>query len=64
MVINNDYDIGQIVYLKTDTDQHKRIITALMISSEGMIRYQVACGTTEYWADFCELSTEKNMELV
>lgn len=44
MKIFTQYDIGQIVYLKTDPEQLKRIITRIMISPEG-VGYQLAHGS-------------------
>ncbi|MBC7948666.1 MAG: hypothetical protein H7Y42_12335 [Chitinophagaceae bacterium] len=45
IVLNNKYEFGDIVYLKTDTDQHPRIVTAFISCPAGDILYEVNCGT-------------------
>jgi hypothetical protein len=44
MVIDNKYSIGQEVYLTTDEDQKKRVITAMTVRATGVI-YELSCGT-------------------
>lgn len=58
--IDNKFDIGQEVYLKTDPDQLKRIIDRFIIY-RAEILYGCACGTqsSEHY-DF-ELSLRKNV---
>lgn len=46
MVIDNKYDIGQFVYLNTDDEQKKRIVTAIKILPAGIF-YCLTCGTVE-----------------
>lgn len=60
MLIDNKYEFGQIVYLKTDPDQHPRMVFCFEVS-KGDILYKVCQGTnvsTHY--DF-ELSEEKDV---
>lgn len=37
MIIDNKYDIGQMVFLKTDVEQHEHIVTCLSIRPNGII---------------------------
>jgi hypothetical protein len=59
MMIENKFEIGEIVYLKTDTDQIPRIITAIQVHANGCIDYLIICGTNEYWGVDIEISKEK-----
>ena len=43
LTLSLEFEIGQTVYLKTDTEQYQRLITGLLIH-ENSILYQVACG--------------------
>jgi hypothetical protein len=60
-LINNIYDFGDILYLKTDDDQKQRIIVGIKPTPTGNIIYTVSCGSisSEHY-DF-ELSVEKNI---
>ena len=59
MVINNKYKIGQVVYLKTDTDQKERIVTGIDVRI-GHLLYQVCLmENTSYHYDY-ELSSERD----
>jgi hypothetical protein len=64
MIIENKYEIGQKIYLITDKEQDPRIITAIKIFSNGTLLYLTACGIVEYWAEECEISVEKNAEIM
>ena len=61
MKIDNKYDIGQTVYLKTDKDQLERIITSIQISYNNLL-YRLSCVDTETWHYDFELSDEKNYQ--
>lgn len=45
MTIKSRYDIEDIVYLKTDTDQNPQMITAITIRPGGTIVYELSSGT-------------------
>lgn len=45
MIIDNKFKIGQYVYLLTDDEQKKRMITAIRIYTNSYLEYQVTCGT-------------------
>lgn len=60
MLVDNKYNIGETVYLKTDTDQEPRIVTCIKAYPDGLI-YQLSCGiqNTDHY-DF-EISKEKDL---
>lgn len=61
MVIENEYDIAEEVYLKTDPNQHARIVTAIIVRAGGGMSYECACGIEAKWHYSCELAREKNV---
>ena len=52
-----EYWFGQIVYLKTDGDQHKRIVTGINIRPHG-VSYALCHGNTESWHYAFEITSE------
>jgi hypothetical protein len=44
MLIDNIFEIGDMVYLKTDLEQQPRIVFALEVR-KGDIMYRLVCGT-------------------
>lgn len=56
------FKIGDYVYLKTDVDQYKRIITGYTVrdNSEKVV-YLLSLGTEETSHYYCEISNEKNV---
>lgn len=44
MYIDNKHSIGSIVYLLTDDEQLKRVVTAISVRSGGYIAYELSCG--------------------
>lgn len=59
-VINNKFEIGDIVYLKTDPDQLMRMVFAFRVYKHGEILYDVICGTISSPHYEFEISKEKN----
>lgn len=59
-----DFKIGDYVYLKTDVDQYKRIVTGYTIrdNSEKVV-YLLSLGTEETSHYQCEISTEEDIIL-
>ena len=51
MVIDNKYNIEDLVYLKTDTQQLVRIVVSLTVDKND-IMYKLSCGTetTDHYA--------------
>jgi hypothetical protein len=61
ILVNNEYDFGEVVYLKTDPEQHPAIIFSINIYKAGEIMYEVIRGTvTSKHYDF-ELTRDKNL---
>lgn len=60
MKFNFDYEIGDIVYLKTDRDQHERIITEMWIRP-GQVMYYLMEETLGSWHYSFEISKEKDI---
>jgi hypothetical protein len=62
MVIDNKFEIGQTVYLKTDTEQLMRIITGLTVRATSIV-YELSIGErTSNHFDF-EISEEENIQI-
>lgn len=57
MVIDNKYNIGDFVYLNTDTEQKKRLVISISVSPTG-IRYCLSCGNNDTWHYDIEISKE------
>jgi hypothetical protein len=60
MNIQNKYNIGQIVYLTTDPQQYKRIISAIVIHEYGLI-YELSVGEETTYHEAFEISLEKDI---
>lgn len=61
MIIDNKYEITDTVFLITDEEQKKRMVTKISILPEERIMYELSCGTfaSEHY-DF-EISAEKDL---
>lgn len=60
MVIDNAFNLGDIVYLVTDNDQRRRLVTSIMIFPIG-IMYRLSCGLQDSSHYECEISAEVNV---
>lgn len=60
MVIDNRYEIGDMVYLVTDPDQLLRIVTSLRVTKCDII-YTLSCGPSNCDAYDYEMSAEKSL---
>lgn len=61
MVIDNKFNFGDVVYLKTDPDQRSRMVSKLSILPTGAIVYELSHNTyTSQHYDF-EISTQKDV---
>ncbi len=60
MFIENEYSIGDIVYLKTDSEQLERMVFAIEVSSTGLL-YRLSCGIGNTYHYGIEMSTEKDI---
>jgi len=54
------FDIGDSVYLRTDSEQAERLVTGINIRESG-ISYAVTCGTTESWHYAFEITKERDI---
>ena len=43
--LNTEFDLGQLVYLKTDVEQHERIVTGIIFDLGGSYIYELSLGT-------------------
>jgi hypothetical protein len=62
IVIDNKFNFGDIVYLKTDTDQRERIVTAYCLTVNG-VTYELKQGNSSSWHYDYEISIQKNVLL-
>lgn len=60
MNIKTEYDIEDVVFLKHDPDQLKRMIVEISVSKMGY-QYCLLCGTEESWHYEFELAEKKNV---
>jgi hypothetical protein len=62
MLIENQFDIGQEVYLKTDKDQLVRLVTSIQIRT-GSLLYELSCGSSSSWHYEFEITVQANVLL-
>ena len=60
MLIDNKFEIGDIVYLETDTEQSERIVTGFYVR-DNTLTYGLSCGICESWHYDFEITLEKNV---
>jgi len=56
--INNDFELKQTVFLKTDVEQRPRIVTAINVRIDSLT-YELSCGVQSTWHVSFEISEEK-----
>jgi hypothetical protein len=61
MLIKNDFNFEETVYLKTDINQYPRIITGICVRPTGGITYELSSGGATTWHYGFELDKEKNV---
>lgn len=54
------FEIGDEIYLKTDSDQLKRILTSIWLKQSGVV-YELCQGSTSSWHYDFEMTKEPNM---
>ena len=59
-VIGNEFEFGDIVYLKTDSEQRQRIVFKMIVYPNEIL-YELACGTTTSVHYTFEISKEVNV---
>lgn len=60
MILENAFDIGDVIYLKTDVEQEARIVTSIIVGPAGLI-YDVNCGTESSRHFDFEMTKERDM---
>lgn len=63
MMIQIPYEWGQILYLKTDPDQHARQFIGMAFDPQGH-QIKLAYGATTSWHSTIEISEEKNHSFI
>lgn len=63
MKIFNDYNIGEVVFLKTDKEQSERIVVMIQVFGPNDISYELRCGTSSSIHFGCEITREKDILL-
>lgn len=63
MTIDNKFDLGEFVFLKTDPAQNRYMVTGIIIQTYG-IRYEVTLKDDKSWLGGFELSREKDISQV
>ena len=61
MVIDNKFEIGDRVYLKTDNDQKERFVTRIMVAGNNGLLYELYSGSAGCWHYDFEISVEKDV---
>lgn len=60
MKIETKYNNGDIVFLLTDREQLERIVTAIQVSGNNGISYQLCSGTVTSWHYDFEIIGQKD----
>lgn len=63
IILNNQFDLGEMVYIKTDPEQLPRIITAIMTRVDGGLSYQLSQGEIYSFQYEVEISRDINVAL-
>ena len=62
MIIENKFDIKQLVYLVTDNEQKLRIVTAIIVR-ETCVMYELYCGTRISIHYDYEITLERTLQI-
>ena len=54
-----EYELGELVYLRTDEDQAQRMVFGVEFTLSGATLYRLVCGTIESVHSAGELSRER-----
>jgi hypothetical protein len=61
-MVDNDFEIGEILYLKTDEEQKIRILNAILVTPNGYL-YRLASGSSDSYHYPMEITREKSFML-
>lgn len=65
VIVENEFNIGETVYLRTDVEQLPRVVTAISFTKRTEPRYQLMSGViVSGWHNELELSKERDVSLV
>jgi len=62
MVIKNEHDFGDVVYLKTDREQLPRIVVCILCYKQGELLYKLVCGTIQ--SDHYDYEISKTVDVL
>jgi hypothetical protein len=62
MFIENQFNLGDAVYIKTDADQKKRMVIGILIRPSGIL-YELNCGDRSSYHYQMEISDTKDILL-
>jgi hypothetical protein len=54
------YELGQMVYIKTDKEQMRRMVVSISFRPTGVL-YELNCGVSNSWHYEMEVSEEKDV---
>lgn len=54
-----EYELGEMVYLRTDEDQRRWIVAGIEFRLDGGVLHRLIHGTLESWHSALELSRER-----
>lgn len=60
MIIDNKFNIGDLVYLKTDNDQSQRMIISISVRKRDLV-YELSFGSVSSWHYEFEITEEKDV---
>lgn len=60
MIIDNKFNIGDLVYLKTDNDQSQRMIVSISVRKRDLL-YELSFGSVSSWHYEFEITEEKDV---
>lgn len=60
MLVDNKFNVGDYVYLKTDTEQIQRLVTGITIDLNGGLTYTLVAGVEQSFHYDLEMTKEKN----
>lgn len=61
MIIDEKFNMGDIVYLKTDVDQKPRMVTGYKIKPNSELLYCLSCAEDETMHYLMEITIEKDL---
>lgn len=62
MTIENDFNLGDLVFLKTDSDQKQRMVTKISVTLSG-VYYALNCGIEESLHYSAEITADRDWNI-